>query len=87
GYYCEMGKVKGNLMMFTTSDEEFNLIGCWYRFDKQKSYCYKKPWSTDNYMEFNTFDGKWHLWKTQYNSFIRDMDCYCKEEGICPFEE
>ena len=86
GYYCETGKVKGNLMMFTTSDEEFNLIGCWYRFDKQKAYCYEKPWSTDNYMEFNTFDGKWHLWKTQYNSFIRDMDCYCKEEGVCPFE-
>jgi len=89
GHYCETGKVKGNLMMFTTLDEESNITGCWYRFDKQKAYCYEKPWANtgNKEMMFNTFSVKWHLWKLKYASLMRDMDCYCKEEGICPFEE
>ncbi|HQJ60892.1 MAG TPA: hypothetical protein PKV35_07840, partial [bacterium] len=33
-------KVKGNLLMHTSYSEEFNgFMSCWYRFDKNKSYC------------------------------------------------
>ncbi|MGI6394790.1 MAG: hypothetical protein ACOX2F_08740 [bacterium] len=83
-------KVKGNLMSFTSSSQTSSaLIGCFYRFDKEKMYCPAKPWSKvgTEIMEFNTFDRKWHLWSSAPLAHIRDWECYCKEEGICPFEE
>ncbi|MDX9806193.1 MAG: hypothetical protein RBT87_10235 [bacterium] len=89
GRFCQPGKVKGNIMIFTGVEAGATPIGCWYRFDKQKTYCYEKPWTENGTieMQFSTFDGKWHLWKTTYHSQLRDMECYCKEEGVCPFEE
>ena len=75
-------KVKDNIMLYTTAyNNEF--INCWYRFDKKKSYCPLNPWS----MLYGTFDGKWHLWKDGPFFYIRDWECYCKEEGVCPFED
>ena len=35
------------------------------------------------------FEGKWLLYQ-KINStplILRNMECYCKEENICPFEE
>jgi len=75
-------KIKSNIMLYTTAyNNEF--INCWYRFDKKKSYCPIDPWS----MLYGAFDGKWHLWKGGPFFYIRDWECYCKETGICPFEE
>jgi hypothetical protein len=81
-------KVKGNLMSFTSSlQPESYLAGCWYRFDKQKVYCpNKSDWTTEE-MFYSIFDGKWQIWKENTLTLMRDWDCYCKEEGICPFEE
>ncbi len=67
-------------------------IGCFYRFDKKKSYCPQEnihPWTAQNLMGFNTFWGKWHLWKNpaSVGAFMRDWECYCKESGVCPFEQ
>jgi len=81
--YMQPHKVKGNLMMFT-GWRGSKIISCWYRFDKQKSYC---PVINNEGMEFSTFDGKWWLWRNSIDVQIRDTECYCKEEGICPFEE
>ncbi|HQI05644.1 MAG TPA: hypothetical protein PL195_10305 [bacterium] len=75
-------KVNGNTMLYASYyNNEF--INCWYRFDKKKSYCPIDPWS----MLYGAFDGKWHLWKGGPFFYIRDWECYCKEEGVCPFEE
>ncbi|HPG35975.1 MAG TPA: hypothetical protein PLG63_06540, partial [bacterium] len=66
--------------------------GCFYRFDKKKSYCPQEnifSTSPDNLMGYNTFWGKWHLWKGigRTAAFMRDWECYCKETGVCPFDE
>jgi len=79
-------KVKGEYMMYSkfSGGEK----GCWYRFDTQKTYCSEKPWSSygDSDMMFGIFSGKWQLWKDGPSTVIRDWECYCTEEGICPFE-
>jgi len=80
--YMQPHKVKGNLMMFT-GNKGYGLTSCYYRFDKKKLYCPE----SDEMMEFGIFDGKWHLWRDSIDVRIRDWDCYCAEEGVCPFEE
>ena len=89
GRFCQPGKVEGNLMIFTSTDKNSTPIGCWYRFDKQKTYCPEKPYTDigDVEMDFSTFDGRWHLWKNSISTVMRDWDCYCKETGVCPFEK
>ena len=69
---------------------------CYYNLTAKKSYCMKKM---EDDSEYNgvpiypygdaEFEGKWLLYqKVSSTPFIlRDMECYCKEEGICPFEE
>ena len=39
-------------------------------------------------MGYNVFWGKWYLWKMigRPDAFIRDLDCYCKENNVCPLE-
>ncbi|HPS30781.1 MAG TPA: hypothetical protein PLZ43_11035, partial [bacterium] len=78
--------------MFDMGAGTLDVIGCFYRFDKKKSYCPQEnihPWTAQNLMGYNTFWGKWHLWKTpaSVDALMRDWDCYCKETGVCPFEE
>ena len=80
--YMQPSKAKGNLIM-STANNGYGLMSCWYRFDKQKTYC---P-ASNEMMEFGTFDGKWHLWRDSIDVRIRDWVCYCEETGICPFEE
>jgi len=79
--------VKGDIMIYTSPHGSF--ISCWYRFDKNKSYCPTKPWSVTGAIEmlYGTFSGKWQLWKTGNRFIIRDWECYCKETGLCPLEE
>jgi hypothetical protein len=77
---------------YTLSAGATDALGCFYRFDKKESYCPQEnifSTSPDNLMGFNTFWGKWHLWKiiTSPVAIMRDWECYCKEEGVCPFEE
>ncbi|MBR4531145.1 hypothetical protein IKO70_01890 [bacterium] len=70
---------------------------CYYRLDKNKKYCMKKMEKDESYSDgttkfpygFSEFEGAWLLYqKLNSTPFIlRDMDCYCKEEGVCPFEE
>ncbi|HPA58108.1 MAG TPA: hypothetical protein PLT70_11850, partial [bacterium] len=77
---------------YTMSAGTIDAFGCFYRFDKKKSYCPQEnilSTSSQNLMGFNTFWGKWHLWKriSRPTAVMRDWDCYCKESGVCPFEE
>jgi len=92
---------KGNLILYVevTYNDNSGSGGrlCYYRLDKKKKYCMKKmendavyPDGTTRYpYGFSEFEGKWLLYQ-KINStplILRDMECYCKEEGICPFEE
>jgi hypothetical protein len=38
---------------------------------------------------FGEFEGEWLLYQKRSSTslILRNMECYCKEEGICPFEE
>ena len=70
---------------------------CYYRLDKNKKYCMKKMEDDKTYSDgttmfpygFSEFEGRWLLYQ-EINStplILRDMNCYCREENICPFEE
>ena len=81
----------GNKTIYIESNPDDD-IGCFYRFDKLKTYCpaeHTFTTSSDELMGFNVFWGKWHLWKriTRPTAVIRDLDCYCNETGICPLEQ
>ena len=81
----------GNRVVYIESDPDDD-VGCFYRFDKKKTYCPSTHTFTtyrgDDLMGFNVFWGKWHLWKmiTRPDAFMRDWECYCEETGICPLE-
>ena len=90
-YYWEIDMLKGDRVSYsdTTNDDD---IGCFYRFDKKKTYCQDGNVFSNygmNLMGYNVFWGKWYLWKMigRPDAFIRDMDCYCKENNICPLEQ
>ncbi len=81
----------GNKTVYIESDSNDD-VGCFYRFDKQKTYCPADSTfvtHSSDLMGFNVFWGKWHLWKitTSIHAIMRDWECYCKEEGICPLEQ
>jgi hypothetical protein len=87
--------LRGNLAVYIESfiaeDGSTDHFGCFYRFDKKKVYCPKESvfsTSPDSKMGYNTFWGKWHLWKVIGSpvAIMRDWECYCEESGVCPLE-
>ena len=94
-------QLRGNLLLYVeiTYKDGSGSGGrlCYYRLDKNKKYCMKKMDDDKTYSDgttkfpygFSEFEGKWLLYqKLNSDPFIlRDMDCYCKKEGVCPFEE
>ena len=87
----EIDMLKGNRISYSEMIGTLDWFGCFYRFDKQKTYCPAgKTFSTDpsDLMGYNVFWEKWHLWKRigRPTAIIRDLECYCNETGICPLE-
>ena len=87
----EIDMLKGNRISYSEMIGTLDWFGCFYRFDKQKSYCQtENNFSTDpaNLMGYNVFWGKWHLWKEIGRTFaiMRDWECYCEENNVCPLE-
>ena len=80
-------KVKGKTLMYTTPDNDMNFMSCWYRFDKNKSYCLTTHDWVTQHMAFATFTEKWQIYKGNVSFTLRDWECYCNETGICPLEE
>lgn len=89
-----------NLLLYeeVTTDGSFSGgLLCYYRLDKKKKYCMKKMDRDASYEDGTTmfpygyaeFEGKWLLYQKRSSTplILRDMECYCKEEGVCPFEE
>ena len=91
---------RGNTLLFEEITD-FNGVGggliCYYRLDLNKKYCMKKMDDDKTYSDgttkfpygFGEFEGKWLLYQKRSSDpfILRDMDCYCKEERVCPFEE
>ena len=93
--------LRGNLLLYEeiTYKDGVGSGGrlCYYRIDKNKKYCMKKMEDDKTYSDGSTifpygyaeFEGKWLLYQKRNSDpfILRDMECYCKEEGVCPFEE
>jgi len=92
--------LRGTILLYeevTTDGNEYGGLLCYYRIDKNKKYCMKKMENDETYADGTTrfpygyaeFEGKWLLYQKRSSTplILRDMDCYCKEEEICPFEE
>ena len=92
--------LRGNLLLYeevTTDGSAYGGRLCYYRIDKGKKYCMKKMDEDKIYSDgaiffpygFAEFEGKWLLYQKRNSMplILRDMECYCREEGICPFEE
>ncbi|HQM86124.1 MAG TPA: hypothetical protein PLD55_15700 [bacterium] len=90
----------GNIVVYaeiTYKDDDSGSRICYYRIDKKKKYCMKKMDKDESYSDgttqfrygFSEFEGKWFLYQKLNSTplILRDMDCYCKEEGVCPLEE
>ena len=91
---------RGNTLLFEEITD-FNGVGggliCFYRIDKNKKYCMKKMEDDAMYSDgatvfsygFGEFEKEWLLYQVKGSTslILRDMDCYCLEENICPFEE
>jgi len=92
----QLAQVKSNVMLYKESYQMeasgYQTDGklCYYRIDKEKVYCSKPIEGQTSYgHNFTSFEGKYLFWQPAYKAgyILRDMDCYCKEEGVCPFEE
>ena len=89
---------KDDLLLFEeiTGSQPGGLL-CYYRIDKKKKYCMKKMDRDMSYEDGSTmfpygfaeFEDKWLLYQKKGSTplILRDMECYCKEEGVCPFEK
>ena len=87
----EIDMLKGNTISYSEMIGTPDWFGCFYRFDKQKTYCPADSTFVSHsrdLMGYNVFWGKWYLWKMikTPDAIIRDMECYCNETGICPLE-
>ena len=86
------GKKISYQKFFILPNGTVDVIGCFYRFDKKKTYCPADSTfvsHSSDLMGYNVFWGKWHLWKriTRPTAIMRDWECYCKETGVCPMEQ
>ncbi|MDX9806751.1 MAG: hypothetical protein RBT87_13060, partial [bacterium] len=92
----QLAEVRSNIMLYKESYQMeasgYQTDGklCYYRIDKGKNYCSKPIEGQTSYGHgFTSFEGKYLFWQPAYKAgyILRDMECYCKEEGVCPFEE
>ena len=92
--------LRDNILLYeevTTNGTESGGRLCYYRIDKNKKYCMKKMEDDKAYSDgttifpygFAEFEGKWLLYQKRNSTplILRDMECYCKEENVCPFEQ
>ena len=92
--------LRDNILLYeevTTNGAEYGGRLCYYRIDKNKKSCMKKMDDDKTYSDgttifpygFAEFEGKWLLYQKRNSDpfILRDMECYCLEENICPFEE
>ena len=73
--------------LVTKGDGDVNT--CFYNRKSQKVSCMKKIEGYDKYhLGAEDWEGKWMLYQLSTAwQIVRDLDCYCEKEGVCPFAE
>ncbi|HPG36568.1 MAG TPA: hypothetical protein PLG63_09565 [bacterium] len=77
----------------TNENGDWNGNHCFYNLAKKKRTCMKKladhPFKTNPNLGFGEWEGKWIVYQFLQGSTqaVRDLDCYCEKEGVCPFEQ
>ena len=72
---------------------QYNGNHCFYNLAKKKRTCMKKltdfSFKTNPNLGYGEWEGKWIVYQFLSGSLqaIRDLDCYCEKEGVCPFGE
>ena len=85
-------RADGNTILYheVTGGDGSSSRACFYRLDTKKKYYMKMVDrdSTYNY-GYAEFEGKWFLYQRHTGTpalVLRDLDCYCEKESVCPFE-
>jgi len=63
---------------------------CFYNRNTDKAVCMKKVDGMEKYyFGYGEWEGKWMAYQFRATSTqcVRDLDCYCEKEGVCPFEQ
>ncbi|MBQ4438716.1 hypothetical protein II898_07540 [bacterium] len=63
---------------------------CFHNRKTKKNTCMKRVEEMEKYyFGFDEWEGKWLLYQFRGNTFqaVRNLDCYCEKEGVCPFKE
>ncbi len=101
-YMSPINHVNGNVFVYRNNFDVAQSSGntdsklCFYRVDQKKSYCMKPidhiysgdvSYIKHNY-SYSEFEDNYLVWQlfTGDQTYIRDMDCYCAKEDVCPFE-
>jgi hypothetical protein len=77
----------------TNESGDWNGNHCFYNLKKKKRTCMKKlkdfSFKTNPNLGFGEWEGKWIVYQFLSGTVqcVRDLDCYCEKEGVCPFEE
>ena len=85
-------RAEGNTILYheVTGGDGSSSRACFYRLDTKKRHCMKIVDKDSSYnYGYAEFEGKWFLYQRHSDTpalILRDMDCYCEKEGICPFE-
>ena len=77
-----------NESLYGSDDIDGN--ACFYNRKSKKTTCMKKVEGMEKYyFGFDEWEGKWLLYQFRAVALqaVRDLDCYCEKEGVCPFEE
>ncbi len=90
GYSLVPRTLRGNILLYTeVGGDGSTARACFYRIDTKKRDCMKMI-EKDNVYKYGyaEFEGKWFLYQRHASDplVLRDMDCYCEKEGVCPFE-
>lgn len=102
-YMSPINYVNGNVFVYRNNFDVAQSPGntdsklCFYRVDQKKSYCMKPIdhiYSGDvSYIKYNysysEFEDNYLVWQlfTGDQTYIREMDCYCAKEDVCPFKD
>jgi hypothetical protein len=77
----------------TNENGDWNGNHCFYNLAKKKRTCMNKltdfSFKTNPNLGFGEWEGKWIVYQFLQGSTqaVRDLDCYCEKEGVCPFEQ
>jgi len=87
-------KVAGDMIQYNeflmSTDGYRDSNTCFHNRKTGKSVCMKKVERMEKFLiSYTEWEGKWMAYQffNTTTQCVRDLDCYCEKEGVCPFEE